>query len=115
MLTTENEFKRGDTFRLTGQVSERPGGVLPIDITDWTIRSQMRTADGDLLGDMVVTVTDAAAGRFNLRCDDTTAWPPGLARMDIEYTDGGGVILSTDTLNFQIIPDQTLPAPDEPP
>jgi hypothetical protein len=101
------EVKRGDTFSLDCQVFEADG-VTPTDITAWTIRSQVRTTAGALLTSLTAAITTAADGEYTLTAlpVDTAAWPRA-ARMDIEYTDSGGVVLSTETLALDVVRDIT--------
>lgn len=92
-------FKRGDTFTALAQ---REG----VDITNTTIRSQIRF--GAWSHELTVTVTDAANGEFTLSAsaDWTRLWPTGTARWDIEYTDNGNVH-STETIALTIVEDVT--------
>ena len=101
------EVKRGDTLSLDCQVFEA-NGVTPTDITAWTIRSQVRTTAGALLTSLTAAITTAADGEYTLTAlpADTATWPRA-ARMDIEYTDGGGVVLSTETLALDVVRDIT--------
>ena len=101
------EVKRGDTFSLDCQVFEADG-VTPTDITAWTIRSQVRTTAGALLTSLTAAITTAADGEYTLTAlpVDTATWPRA-ARMDIEYTDSGGVVLSTETLALDVVRDIT--------
>lgn len=82
-------MKRGDTFTASCQ---RVG----VDITNTTIRSQLRL--GAWRYTLTVTKTDAANGEFTLSApaSDTKHWPAGVASWDVEYTDNG-VVASTDT------------------
>ena len=92
-------FKRGDTFTALAQ---RVG----VDITETTIRSQLRS--GNWRYTLTVTVTDAANGEFTLSApaSDTRLWPVGAAKWDIEYTDSGNVH-STETVSITILEDVT--------
>ncbi|MCU0843221.1 MAG: hypothetical protein MUC79_16120 [Thiobacillaceae bacterium] len=102
------DLKRGDTLALDGQALTASAGP-PLDLTDWTLRAQVRSLRGVLLTDLVVAVTDASEGRFTLTAAAgvTATWDPGTARMDIEYTDPTGVVQSTETLLVQVLPDET--------
>lgn len=100
-------IKRGDTFLVTCQAVI--DGV-PVDLTGWSIRSHVRDRKDALLGDLQVTITDAAQGSYSLRHDDTTAWPAGQNYCDIEYTTDAGQVISTDTIEVRVAKDITLPA-----
>jgi hypothetical protein len=103
------EHKRGDTFLYDAALKETATGPA-IDITDWVIAAQIRAVDLTLIEDITVTVTDAAQGEYELYVADTTTWPIGKARMDVQYTDNTGVIRSTETIDVKIIQDQTFAA-----
>lgn len=92
-------MKRGDTFTASCQ---RVG----VDITNTTIRSQLRL--GAWRYTLTVTKTDAANGEFTLSApaSDTVYWPVGTASWDIEYTDSGEVH-STETVRIRILEDVT--------
>jgi hypothetical protein len=103
--------KRGDTFRFAAVLRESKTGPV-IDLGGWVIASMIRAADTDaLIAELTVTVTNAAQGAFTLRADDTDAWPVGTAYWDIQYTDPGTVIQSTETISVQILEDVTYPDP----
>ena len=92
-------MKRGDTFTALCQ-------RVDVDITNTTIRSQLRL--GSWRYDLTVTKTDSANGEFTLSAPaaDTARWPVGTASWDIEYTDSGSVY-STDTTTLTITEDVT--------
>ncbi len=104
------EHKRGDTFRFSAVLRETKTGPA-MDLTGWTIASMVRDADSVLIDTLTVTVTDAAAGEYSLLVEDTSAWPVGQAYWDIQYTDDGDVIRSTETIRLNIIEDVTYPEP----
>jgi len=101
------EIKRGDTLALECQVLELDE-VTPIDITGWTIRSQVRSTAGALLTSLTVAITDAAEGKYTVVASpvDTATWPR-VARMDIEYTDADDTVQSTETLALDVLRDIT--------
>lgn len=112
-MAASAQHKRGDTFLYAAVLRESKTGPV-IDLSGWTIASMIRDADGVLIEELVVTVTDAANGAYTISAADTTAWPVGLAYWDIEYTDTHGVIQSTDTVTVSILQDITFPDPVEP-
>jgi hypothetical protein len=100
-------FKRGDTFLLRASVNDGTEDANPVDITGWTIRSQIR--DGNTLVDTcTVTITDDAAGEYELLVEDTTEWPTRVLRCDIEYTTDADQITSTETFEICVIRDITI-------
>ena len=101
-MTISIPIKNGDTFVLQCVVSV--DGVV-VDITDWTIASKVKLSSANFEDTLVVTKTDAINGVFQVKKQDTTAWPSGLSSpklilCDIEYTLGNGQIISTE--NFTI-------------
>ena len=106
MAGTTLRHKRGDTFQYDCVLRQKKNGPA-IDITGWHIRSQLRDLQDSLICEFTVQVLEAAAGHYQLSAADTRTWPPGHAAMDIEYRDAQGVIRSTETLNVQILKDET--------
>jgi len=93
-------IKRGETFLLECSVSNPDGS--PVDLTGWTIVSQIRDGHGVLISALSVDIHTPAAGQYRLRGNDTDAWPPGRAHMDVAYTDVGGRALTTETVAVEI-------------
>jgi len=102
---TAMTIKPGDTFLLECSVTE--DNATPLDLTGWTIASQVRTKRGVLLADLTVDIHTPATGEYSLRTDATSDWPTGVAEMDIAYTDSGGRIMSTETLTLSVEHDVT--------
>lgn len=99
-------FKRGDTFLFSATVSDTAGS--PINLTGWTIQAQVRNSGGTLIDAAVVTVTDAVNGTYTLTVADTTDWAINETYyFDIQYTDSGGIIRSTNTLLIAVVEDIT--------
>lgn len=102
----EIELKRGDTFLMSCTYSDNAD--LPIDITNVTIKSQVRDAQGVLLQELVVTKLDQVTnkGKFTLGTVSGYSFPLGRHSWDIEYTSNGQV-QSTETIFLNIIQDIT--------
>ena len=98
--------KRGDTFELSCDLENEGAEV---DITNFTITSQIRQADDTLLQALTVTKTDAAAGLFTLSATSTQteSWVPANYDCDIEFIDGGGEVYSSQTFTISVIKDIT--------
>jgi hypothetical protein len=115
--------KRGDTFQLdfTLEVND-----VAVDITNFDIRAQARSADGTLIlewneTNSGVNVTNAAGGLFNLKSEatytstptgqlDTESWPLGVMNVDIEFTDTSATpdsVSSSDTFTITVVEDIT--------
>ena len=99
-------IKPGDTLFLECTVTE-DDGTTPLNLTGWTIASQVRTKRGLLLADLTVDLHTPIAGQYSLRTDATTTWPTGMAEMDISYSDSGGRVMSTETLIVHVEHDVT--------
>jgi len=100
------DHKRGDTFVLNSDVAS--DGVAA-DITNWTISSQIRDMGDTIVQSLTVTVTDAVNGRLKLSATpaQTALWPIGKMSCDIEFTDGSGIVTSTETFTINVILDIT--------
>jgi len=117
--------KRGDTFQLDFTLDEN--GVA-VDITNYDIRAQARSADGTLILEWNenqsppgVNITNAAGGLFNLKSEatytstptgqlDTESWPLGVMNVDIEFTDTSATpdsVSSSDTFTITVVEDIT--------
>lgn len=96
-------FKRGSTFPATCQYLENGApAVLPVGI-----RSQVRRNPDELIAELAITIVDSATGKFTATCDDTSTWPLGKLRMDIEYTYASGAKCITPTLYFDVMEPST--------
>ena len=98
--------KRGDTFDFL--FTAENNGVA-IDLTGYTITSQARASDDTVLQSFTVTITSAVNGQFTLTAAvaATELWTPGAYNMDIEFVDGSGVTVSTQTFTLNVIADVT--------
>ena len=98
--------KRGDTFELSCTLENE--GVA-VDITNFTITSQVRGSDDVLLQALTVTKTDAGAGAFSLSATaaQTESWGIQKYSCDIEFIEGGGEVNSSQTFIIDVIKDIT--------
>lgn len=102
-------IKRGSTLQYDATATE--SGV-PVNLTGWTINSQVRTRSGELVGQVTATVLDQATspGQYRLRAD-TTSWQLGLQLWDIAYSysdgAGGSIITHTETVRLLVEPAAT--------
>ena len=117
--------KRGDTFQLDFTLDEND---VAVDITNYDIRAQARSADGTLILEWNenqsppgVNITNAAGGLFNLKSEatytstptgqlDTESWPLGVMNVDIEFTDTSATpdsVSSSDTFTITVVEDIT--------
>lgn len=100
------QFKRGDTFERNCQLTENG---TPIDITGWSIKSQIRDSSGVLIDDLDTSITDVATGLYKLSkpAASTALWEPGGHLFDIEFTTSAGSVMSTETVRINIETDIT--------
>lgn len=102
-------FKRGDDLLIPCLESTEGVGV---DLTGYTVRAQVRTAKGELIADMTVTLGDqtTAPGTFTLAVPraTTTTWEPGRTlEFDVEYTPPTGGAWSSPTVGIEVVKDVT--------
>lgn len=98
-------FKRGDTYKLSVTLTDANGQA--IDITDYAIESQIRKPTGELISELTATITDATNGVFTLEDTSTQDWAIGCQFQDIQYTDTGGNVMSTQTFKVDVKEDIT--------
>jgi hypothetical protein len=106
------EFKRGDSFNLSGTVTDADD--LPVDLTGYTITSQLRSQTGALIQTFTVTVTDAANGLYTISAPatgtapntGTDIWPIGTAKFDVQFAVGAEVT-SSETVTLKVVEDYT--------
>ena len=98
--------KRGDTFELSATL-ENSGNA--VDITNFTITSQVRDVEDALLQALTVTITDAATGAFTVSATpaQTETWAVKTYDCDIEFIEVGGEVNSTETFQIDVIKDIT--------
>lgn len=102
-------IKRGATLQFDAAVTN--AGV-PVDLTGWTISSQVRSQTGALIGAVLVTVLDQAVntGQYRLHAQ-TAGWPVGVHIWDIAYSyddgSGGQTITYTETVRLAVEPAAT--------
>ena len=97
--------KRGDTLEWVVSLTQNNS---PVDITNWTITSQIRQ-DTTLIANLTVTVTDAVNGEFNLSATSvqTAGWALGSHSVDIEFINVAGFVVSSQTFTLQLVRDIT--------
>ena len=107
MTTLTLTHKRGDTFNLTGACLDSSG--VPVDLTDYTLESQVRDMQGELLSAFTCTKTVPVQGTYliSASADTTGLWPPGGYRFDVQFTALDGTVTSSDTVALKIVEDIT--------
>lgn len=101
-----NTHKRGDSFDRVGAM---PAQFADGYFVGWTVASQIRTASGTLVADLVCTWLDNATTRdLRLTKIDTTAWPAGEAKIDVQFKrTSDGFTFSSETETLWIVGDVT--------
>ena len=107
MSNNRIDIKRGDTYLIEATLTDDLGD--PVNITDWTIRSQIRNVRGDIVATLVIAITNAALGTYTMSyAGDTALWPVATHRQDVEYVDQTGRVMSTETFKLRVVEDITL-------
>ena len=115
--------KRGDTFQLDFTLEAND---VAVDITNFDIRAQARSADGTLIlewneTNSGVNVTNASGGLFNFKSEATytstptgqlatESWPLGVMNVDVEFTDTSATpdsVSSSETFTITVLEDIT--------
>ena len=96
-------IKRGDTFAFYANITI--DGTTPLVTEVENIRSQIRTAVGALVADLIITKT-ANLGEYLFKSATTEDWAIGTHQMDIEI-DIDGFISSSDTIFVEVSKDVT--------
>ena len=98
--------KRGDTLEWIVTLTQN---VTAVDISDWTITSQIRQDSHILIANLTVTKLNSSQGQFSLTATptQTAAWPLGAHLVDIEFIDNTGYVVSSQTFTLQLVKDIT--------
>jgi hypothetical protein len=97
-------LKRGDSFVFTNnQLLDE--NQQPLDLTGWSIRSQIRTKKSELIKELDVAINQFD---YSITSMDTTLFPIETLYWDIQYTTPDGVIFSSDTVPINVILDITF-------
>lgn len=96
------KIKRGDTF--SRQCIFYNDNVNPTDLTNYTIKSQIRSTIGTLISELDIEIRDQSnhVGVFIISCDDTSLWPLGSHEFDISYS-FSGTIVHTETVTISVL------------
>ncbi len=106
-MSTIITIKRGATLQET--VSFSTAGA-PTLLTGLTLVATVRDAEGNLVATLTPAPT-STAGQALIYVQDTTAWPEGLLRMDIEATQPGGPQVISDTFGIDVLHAETYSLP----
>lgn len=100
------EHKRGATLDLSGRLSPTDGQTQ--DFTNWIGKAQIRTLGDVLIDTLVFTWLNAATGDLRIRSSGpSSAWPLGVAEIDVRFETPAGDFLYTTTQQIMIIREST--------
>ena len=104
----EYEFKRGDDFIIPMTLTDPDNNGTPVNITDWTIASQVRYAR-KLISDLSVTITNGPAGEFTISLpkEQTAIWPARKLKCDVQFDRPVEGRVSSNTFIIDCTEDQT--------
>ena len=107
------EFVRGDDFYIPMTLTDPANNGSPVDISGWTIRSQVRYAR-KLISELSVTILDDGIdaqlrGRFALALpkEQTATWPIRKLKCDIQFDRPVEGRVSSKTFIIDCMEDQT--------
>ena len=112
--TVRYPFTRGDDFSIPMTLTDPANNGAPVDITGWTITSEVRYARR-LVDVIDITIIDAAAGQFTLTKSQaaTAVWPAGpmdkprILKCDIQFDRPVLGRVSSKTFLIECTEDQT--------
>jgi len=91
---------RSATFQLSGGLQF--DGV-PYDFTGWGLLANVYNTNGTvLIANLTVNWIDQTKGLLTLSYPDTSAWPVGKARIDVQATAANGEIILSPPEYFRI-------------
>lgn len=83
-MTQTVTIKQGASFSFTGTATD---GAQPVDLTGYTLKSQVRDRNGTLVDTLGVTINNAVAGVFTVTATTgTLLYPIGTMELDIRLT-----------------------------
>lgn len=100
---------RGGTFELTLTFEDL---TIPVDLTTWTITSQLRRRNSELVDNLVVTKLPQAGdtlGKFTITAAPATQtdWPLGDLFCDVKFVDADGRVYPSQTFIVRVIKEIT--------
>ena len=101
---------RGDTLSLVARI---PSKFVDGFFVGSTVEAHVRAASGrQKVATMSVEWVDPVTTRhLYIRVDDTTTWPTGACRFDIQFTSPTGGVISCDPIGIRVSRDITYASP----
>lgn len=108
MAEVTYEFVRGDDFVIPMTLTDPDNNGTPVDITGWTIASQVRYVR-KLIADLDVTITNGVQGEFSISLpkEQTALWPVRKLKCDIQFDRPVEGRVSSQTFIIDCTEDQT--------
>lgn len=101
ILRIPKTFKRGGTFSLPVSVFDE--NMAAVNISTWTLTSELRSLTGVLIQIFTVTkVSGGTTGQFvvSATAAQTAPWPVGSLLLDVLCTDGSGQKFPSETMEL---------------
>lgn len=97
-------IKRGDTLLVSATVRNKDRSA--VNLTGYTVASEIRNEAGTLLAALTATITSPTTGVYTLSASPgaTATWPAGSYFADVKYTSGGGQVTHTATFPVRVLP-----------
>jgi hypothetical protein len=94
-------MKRGDYFSFTAPITDATTG-LPVTGAEASLKCQFRREpDASLIAELDISETDTD-GTYLFEATSTAAFPTGIIKADIQYTDGDGKVSSSETMTLLV-------------
>lgn len=100
-------FVVGDTWSYTGTVDMRDANGNPVNLTGFTIRSQLLDSSYKVLDTFTVEWVNVATGVFKHTCNTTSKWIPGDRLFNLVFVSSNGDTVSTDVHIVKVLPRAT--------
>lgn len=108
MLTVRH--KRGATLSYSGAITDDAGDA--VDLTGYTLTSEVRSADRELVSTATITVATPSSGLFTVEVSatDTAGWTAGARLLfDVRVQSASARVDYTETIAIDVVERQTDP------
>jgi len=103
-MTDQIIHKRGSSWSYSVVCTNDDG--TPFDLTNVTIKAQIRDLNHNLVEELATNKTDAAAGQWTITPVDTADWPIKSLRHDVLYT-LNGIKVHSETIVIKVVQAET--------
>lgn len=113
-IVVKYPFIQGDDFAIPLAIVDPNNDNVAVDITNWTIKSQVRYYKR-LVAELDIIIVDAALGEFTISApkEKTVNWPAGpydkpkLLKCNVEFSNTDGGRISSNLFLIQCREDPT--------